>query len=960
EGARIWLPPGHELSDYAVLPPGDGRPPFLAVATHELGQPALYVYDAQSGQRFRRLSGHVERLRSLAFHPNGTMLISTGADQTVCVWSLVDWRECLGQRGWLSGLAVERRGERLLVAGNVDGELTAGGQLSPGDVVVALAEPTGDEKVSRPRDLYASVLRRKPGETITLSITRSGRPRRVGVRLAQATDQRFPLFSLFSMGKTAPERLGQDSLDWVGWSPLGAYDASGPAIEERIGWHFNTGLPDAPVRFALAAEYARLRHVGLLQELLRNPEDAPSPPEDPPPDLSVWVAPNDPNDNPPVPENNIVRVRNGDVTLHVAVKGLSPGMIRSVAWREPGGPLHEMETITSSTREYAANLSAQRWRRADRQIDCLVATNDLERPVLARRIVVAIQPPPPPEIKGVRPAKPSLVYQDKRLSFHAEVTSDRRDDVPIKVTLVHLVEGREQSARPLTDISIVDQPIELQAGENLIRLTAVASDAPPDGARGETTVVERRVYYAPQKPQLALEVVAAHGQRRLLPSGDKNAETCGIDDERITAQGTIVASDELAAAEWRWDEQKWRVFDSFRPGHRELHVEQPLSLEPGSHRLECRATTAGKPASTAEASLTIEYKPRLPRFVAPIRLAPQQITEGTDPLEVVISGEWEPDDRLRPFALTVVRDGQPLEGLVEMDESRRVFRATAPVLPGAANRFQVRIENRWQSELLDAPPVVVLRPPRVGGVEAPTQTRQAHADVRFWVESPNHLEPREVTVGGWPATLDIAAVDGLEPDTARRQCIATNVPLRLGHNRLPILARNDDGSTAEPAVAEIELLAPAAPPPPLAEVVFDSPASSQTFAAPECDVSFTVNSTSPLRRVVLLQNGRHVAEANLAENITKRASGFTLKERFTVRLPASRPQVLSVVAANDGGALRRERTVVYVPPPPRVLVDHIEWQTPTPGRFDAEPQDGGICFGQALPSGDAWIHGLVK
>ena len=65
---QINLPADDELSDYALLPPqGANQVPLLAVATHQLGQSQLVLYNAASGERVRQFTGHVDRLYALAF-----------------------------------------------------------------------------------------------------------------------------------------------------------------------------------------------------------------------------------------------------------------------------------------------------------------------------------------------------------------------------------------------------------------------------------------------------------------------------------------------------------------------------------------------------------------------------------------------------------------------------------------------------------------------------------------------------------------------------------------------------------------------------------------------------------------------------------------------------------------------------------------------------------------------------
>jgi hypothetical protein len=61
----------------------------------------------------------------------------------------------------------------------------------------------------------------------------------------RAIDERKPLLSLF-VAEIAVER-------GVAWDALGKYTERGS--EQHIGWHFNWGDPQQPVKYASVAEY---------------------------------------------------------------------------------------------------------------------------------------------------------------------------------------------------------------------------------------------------------------------------------------------------------------------------------------------------------------------------------------------------------------------------------------------------------------------------------------------------------------------------------------------------------------------------------------------------------------------------------------------------------------------------------------------------------------------------------
>src|SRR5207248_1668422 len=79
-----------------------------------------------------------------------------------------------------------------------------------------------------------------------------------------------PLFTLFV---SRPEPGGRD---WIGWSPLGPYDAGDRRAERHLGWHFPAAAGQ-PVKFAQADQAEnRAAHFkpGVLADLMQRGEAA--------------------------------------------------------------------------------------------------------------------------------------------------------------------------------------------------------------------------------------------------------------------------------------------------------------------------------------------------------------------------------------------------------------------------------------------------------------------------------------------------------------------------------------------------------------------------------------------------------------------------------------------------------------------------------------------------------------
>ncbi len=106
----------------AISPDGKmlaAGPSFTEMATY------IKLISTESGEEIGRLTGHVSWVPGLAFTPDGTQLVSSGADQTVRIWDLPTETEAAALHGHLSEVycvAVSPDGHTL-VSGCKDGTL---------------------------------------------------------------------------------------------------------------------------------------------------------------------------------------------------------------------------------------------------------------------------------------------------------------------------------------------------------------------------------------------------------------------------------------------------------------------------------------------------------------------------------------------------------------------------------------------------------------------------------------------------------------------------------------------------------------------------------------------------------------------------------------------------------------------------------------------------------------------
>jgi hypothetical protein len=91
--------------------------------------------DAASGKELRSLSGHAEKVSALAFAPNGSRLVSAGADRTVCCWNTATgtilWRSATAPSDILCVGYSQLRKEDLVLAAPRTAMLQAADVLGP-------------------------------------------------------------------------------------------------------------------------------------------------------------------------------------------------------------------------------------------------------------------------------------------------------------------------------------------------------------------------------------------------------------------------------------------------------------------------------------------------------------------------------------------------------------------------------------------------------------------------------------------------------------------------------------------------------------------------------------------------------------------------------------------------------------------------------------------------------------
>ena len=354
---EIKLPPGHRLVDFAFTPQTPAvKTPLLALALDDLGQPKLALFNASTGEEIRQLTGHSDRIVALGFSGDGRLLASVGDDETACVWSLTDVDKLIGRRGQIKGLVVRQRQDKVEVLEVQDGS-PAKGKIQPGDTIAGLVLNRALRPVPTALAYYEAIFRAIPGRPVTLRCNTAGREHDESIDVIQGIDERKPLFTLAIIQNEAGNRL--DDLQWIGWNPVGPYEASSPQAERYLGWHFNTGDAKAPIRFARAdAHHNEYYREGILQKMIDQGElgrvEARKAPR---PGLVLWIE-EDGKSIAPVGRETLT-VRHARVALNVQVLDRPLASLGSLTWKLDDGVERAGSTaLTSRSRRRS------RWKKA--------------------------------------------------------------------------------------------------------------------------------------------------------------------------------------------------------------------------------------------------------------------------------------------------------------------------------------------------------------------------------------------------------------------------------------------------------------------------------------------------------------------------------------------------------------------------------------------------------------------
>ena len=956
EISRATMPEGETLSTHAFFAgtgadaAAEGRPAILAVASHQLGQAMLRLYNADSGEAFRQLTGHTQTVSSLSFSRDGRLLASVAGDQTVCLWSLADRDTIIARHGMLPGVAVrktESNGREAIVVGRILETAPAPirNALARGDVLRSL-EVEGQERTwTSVREFFDAFWALAPATRVKLNVVRKGQPREITLAVGQGIDERKPMLSLFV---TLPDE--RQRRQWIAWTPLGPYEASGRDAERYLGWHFNTPDPASPTRFAAADEYRGAYYrEGLVKELVEQGTLEERRP-DPPRGITMRFGPEAQQERTP---GGAIRIRHAPEKLHLFLDDFPSQRVASVEVVADGRSVRDFEQVGEDA--WIADVRDLDWNRGTRRFRAVVDTNETPPRQFTWDTTVEYLPLPP---RVESPIAEQQVVEDKTFRLVADVESPGNEAVDVRV---------RQNGRLIEPVALegtrVECELALQPGDNVVELLASNRESPQATRDQETTRAVFRVTYRKAKalpPKIALDrfesIEEGTGQAEAVwPSQEDGVLV--VARPKLRVRGTIRADEPLTVAEWRSEKAPDRQRLEYREaaeGGAWQFVEE-IDLEPGRQQFDFYARSAD--SDEASQPIAVDFRPPLPEVALdPLDRAGRIEREAGDPpVEMPISGTLTLPDARYPFDAQLMLNDEPIAApTVDLDRATLSARV---VLRGGENRIRVALRNRWGVESTSDTLFAELRTlPRVVDASHAPVEREPFTTVTAEVECPVDRPLAQVTVAGRPVDPAAWRRVTVRDDVIVWRVTADNVPLEPGKNAIEVVATNADGSSRRPKTLEVAYDAAQWAP---ASIEFLNAAPGGNVVASSYALQFRVRSASPPRSIGVEVNGVPLPSALLATEGPQEVAGqnqWNVTAELLLREGVSR---VVVTVLTDGGEARAEREISYVPPPVRVTVASLEAVSDPTQVVRPVVRDDRLVFEEPLASGYARLRGAV-
>ncbi len=937
----IELPAGHELTDYALA--ANRQPPILALASHHDGLPSLNLYNAVTGQQVRQLSSHSGLVRSLAFSADGQLLASAADDQTVCIWRLADLDKIVGQRGLAAGIAVRQTPGGLVI--EVDEVTAPNAALKDGDLLIGRVIGGQLRPWATPRDFYDTLWNATPGETIQVRRSRAGSGVATApIMVAQGADERKPLLLLFVTRALAAKDRG-----WIGWSPLGPYQANGEDVERHLGWHFNTGRPQSPVAFAGAEQYReKYFRKGLLDSLMKTglpPKDPAEPVKIQRPDLDLIVDGKDPL---PLAAGLDGLVRYPPSKASLIVSDLSAANIDRVELQVDDQPVTLLARQDAGG-TWSAALDLAAWKPGEHVLKATLYTREATPQAFTEERRLRYQRPKPQLIlKGAQPMGAEAVDQPT-YAFAASVIPETQGET-VDVVLRRRSGGKFVEVKRWNDIREleINESLTLEEGGNVIELIARNHNALKGFEAIEEVRQQRTVNFNKMIP-LVIASPAFKQEGEPEQALALEGRLMVVTDDKIRLSGETNEGGGLLAAVSSLGGPPAEVNTiPAVAGKPSKFTTGDIPLKPGIQTIQLTRKVAGSPP--LEFGFQFEFRPPLPTLVIESPKTDVVLVEGRDAPLLQLSARLPAPRQRYPFAVSIFVNGKPATVAPTIDLEAGTVTAKIPLELGQ-NKVALKVSNEWS-------PTQIQSVARVDFLTLPAVTRfgelgAAQAPViDVVVFGKSALPVTQIEAAGIKLPKSAIRYD---QTTGEWQATIRDVALKTEASELAVLAWNEHGKSLAPAILKLPAWRQPAPPP-LVELARGTNVTKASY-----ELHFTVRSKTPLRSVNLQHDRDPVYYAPKLNDLKPSPDGwYSFEATVPVTLKPGNNR-FEVLAANESGSQFDQSVVNYIDPPARIVIDRLETaDLPSPQRLKVVTKSGRFQADPAAPTGKVMVYGHVE
>ena len=411
--------------------------------------------------------------------------------------------------------------------------------------------------------------------------------------VGQGEDERKPLLSLFVIRDDNSNKV--EDGEWIGWNPIGPYEASSLKAERFLGWHFNTGDEKKPARFALASTHHKdYYREGILQQLVN--QGTLRHVEAPPPACAslVFAIKEEGRHRPPEVPGPLV-VNHSHISLKLEVRDRPLSTLEALTWKLDDLPEQKLGLDALNAQPFVVPLDL---RRGDHKVVVTAWTHEVPPKPTQKQLALRYQPPAPRVKLPGEMSRPVFV-KDAAFDFRALVYPGLASEA-VQVALHHWHDQKDWLAESSTHTIDPDRPLEiarrlqLRPGDNLLEVVAVNRDAPHGQEATETGRLVLSVVFSVQKarpPDISLTGV------RPLPPAEGKALTVEplqpvvVHAPVVRLEGKIQASETLLQAEWdQRNAARTAGLAGFEPNKvKAFTFQEQLTLQPGLQTFRFRA-----------------------------------------------------------------------------------------------------------------------------------------------------------------------------------------------------------------------------------------------------------------------------------------------------------------------------------------------------------------------------------